>query len=135
MKKGFTLIELLAVIIILALLVILVFPSIINYVRDSSKKTDELTLKLIYDAADTYIAKNKNDFSKNNGNEFSIDLKTLVDDGFLSSPVRLSGNDSDITDKKCIQVSYNNGFTYQLKDIGDCNEFVINVRLLNVLVK
>ena len=61
-KNGFTLIELLGVIIILSLLVTLVFPSIINSVRNSSENTDEVTLQLIYNAADLYIDNHKNEF-------------------------------------------------------------------------
>lgn len=128
-KNGFTLIELLGVIIILSLLVILVFPSIINSIRNSSKKIDEVTLELIYNAANLYIDNHKNEFYKNNGNEYSIELQSLVNEGLLVSPVKLSGSDNDLTNQKCIQVSYNNGFEYELKDTGNCNVFAINVTL------
>lgn len=128
-KNGFTLIELLGVIIILGLLVVLVFPSIINSIRNSSKKTDDLTLELIYNAADLYIDNHKNEFYKNNGNQYSINLKDLVDEGLLVSPIKLSESDEDLTSKKCIQVTYNDGFDYELKDTETCNVFAINVTL------
>ena len=119
-KNGFTLIELLGVIIILSLLVILVFPSIINSIRNSSEKTDEVTLELIYNAANLYIENHKNAFYKNNGNEYSIELQNLVDEGLLVSPVKLSESDDDLTNQKCVQVSYDNGFDYELKNSGEC---------------
>jgi len=124
MKKGFTLIELLGVIIILALLVILVFPSIVNSVKNSSEKTDDLTLELIYNATDLYISNHKNDFSKKNGYKYIIDLSDLVDEGFLASPIKLSDSDVDITNNKCIQITYNDGYKYELKDIGTCEEIL-----------
>ena len=125
-NKGFTLIELLGVIVVLALLVILVFPSIINSVRNSSKKTDDVTLDLIYNAASLYIDNYKNKFPKTNGNEYSIKLQDLVDEGLLVSPIKLSESNSDLTNKKCVQVSYDNGFNYELKDAGSCNHIYSN---------
>ena len=44
-KKGFTLVELLGVIIILSLLIVLVFPKIVNSVKNSTKDTDDTIKK------------------------------------------------------------------------------------------
>ena len=115
-KNGFTLIELLGVIIILALLIILVFPSIINSIKKTSGKIDDLTLELVYSAADAYIAKHKSAFPKKNGNKYAIALQELVDDGLLISPIKSANNDEDLTKLKSVQVTYYNGFNYELKD-------------------
>ena len=123
-NKGFTLIELLGVIIILALLMIIVFPSIINSVKNSSNQTDDLTKELIYNAADLFIDEHINDFPKTNENKYSIDLKSLVDEGLLTGPIKLSGSDQDITNNKCIQVTYDKGYKYELKDSGTCEEII-----------
>lgn len=123
-NKGFTLIELLGVIIILALLMIIVFPSIINSVKNSSNKTDDLTKELIYNAANLFIDDHINDFPKMNGSKYSIELSTLVGEGLLTGPIKLSGSDLDITNNKCIQVTYNNGYNYELKDSGTCKEII-----------
>ena len=120
MKKGFTLIELLGVIIILALLVVLVFPSIVNSVRNSSKKTDDVTLQLIYNASNLYIDNHKNNFPRINGGKYIVDLADLIGEGHLVSPIKLSESDDDITNKKCVQVIYNNGFDYELKNYSEC---------------
>lgn len=125
-NKGFTLIELLGVIIILALLMIIVFPSIINSVKNSSNKTDDLTKELIYNAADLFIDRHINDFPKTSENKYSIDLKSLVDEGLLTAPIKLSSSDQDITNNKCIQVTYDKSYKYELKDIGTCEEIVKN---------
>lgn len=121
-NKGFTLIELLGVIIILSLLMTLAFPSIVNLVKNSSDKTDDLTLDLIYNASNLFIADHQNEFFKYNGNKYIIELKDLIDEGFLVPPIKLSDSNSDITNKKCVQVTYNNGYKYDLKDIGTCEK-------------
>ena len=50
MKKGFTLIELLGVIIILSLVSLIVYPSVINTIKNSQNKVDNKTKELIYNA-------------------------------------------------------------------------------------
>lgn len=122
-NRGFTLIELLGVIIILSLLVLIVLPNVINSTKNSTKKTDDLTLKMIYDASDMYISNHSDDFPENDGNKFSIELSELVAEGLLVSPIKY-GKDNDITNKKCVQVTYNNGgFNYELKNTGECKNF------------
>ena len=113
-NKGFTLIELLGVIIILALLMILVFPSIINSVKSSSNKTDELTKNLIYNATELFIDSHVNEFPKVYGNKYTIGLWELVDEGLLASPIKLSDSDEDITNLKCIEATYTNDYEYKL---------------------
>ena len=119
-NKGFTLAELLAVIIIISILTLLVLPSIVNSVRNSSEKIDKVTLNLIYDAADLYVSNHSSDFQKKDGNKYEITLQELIDEKILSYPVKLA--DEDITNKKCVEVSYNEGFSYELKEIGTCQE-------------
>lgn len=124
-NNGFTLVELLGVIIILALLTILVFPSIINSVKSSGEKTDALTLDMIYRASELYISNHKSDFIKKEGNKYVISLKDLVAEDLLASPIKLSDSDIDITNTKSVQVIYSNGkFTYELKNSGECVEEV-----------
>lgn len=117
-KKGFTLVELLGVIIILSLIILLALPNIVNSVKSSSSKTDELTTKIIYEATDLYIERHSNIFPKTNGNQYTITFSDLIEDELLKEPIKLF--DSDITNTKCIQVTYNNGFNYELKDIESC---------------
>ena len=114
--------ELLGVIVILTLLMILVFPSIVNYAKKSSTKTDDLTIKMIYKASDIYISNHSNDFPKNNGNKYVISLDKLVSEDLLSSPVKIS--DVDITTSKCVQVTYENEYKYELKDNYECIQYI-----------
>lgn len=121
--KGYTLIELLGVIIILAVLIVLIFPSLINFIKNSSNDVDELTLDLIYNASNLYISEHSNDFSMKKGYRYIIELKELVAEGFLNSPIILSSSDDDITADKCIQVIVTNDeYQYELKDSGQCEQ-------------
>ena len=121
-NRGFTLLELLGVIVILALLTTLVFPSILNTIKKSSNQTDELSMDLISNAADLYIENHANDFKKRNGSKFIIDMKELIEDGNLPSNVKIS--DIDNIDDKCLQVTYQDGFNYELKDKDSCEYFI-----------
>ena len=44
-NKGFTLVELLGVVIILSILVTLVFPSVVNFIKNSNSKKEKLINK------------------------------------------------------------------------------------------
>lgn len=122
-NRGFTLLELLGVIVILALLTTLVFPSVLNVIKKSSEETDKLSMDLISNAADLYIENNPNDFKKRNGSKFIIDMNELMEDGNLPSNIRIS--DIDNIEEKCVQVLYtNNKYSYELKDKGTCESFI-----------
>ena len=121
-NKGFTLMELLGVIVILSLLMIIVLPNIVNSVRNSSSKTDDATLKLIYDAANLYVSYDNESFPEENGNKYVIALSELVNQNMLKSPITLSDSNDDITNTKCVQVTYDNGYKYELKNNGECSK-------------
>lgn len=123
-NKGFTLVELLGVIIILTLIVVLVFPIITGYVKNSFSKTDKVTIQMIYDASNIYVSNHESNYKKINGNKYIITLNDLVEDGLLSSPINLS--DTDVTNSKCVQVTFQRKFEYELKDIGECEEYDSN---------
>lgn len=121
-KKGFTLIELLGVIIILALLMVVIFPKIINTAKNISSETDDLNMDLIYNAANLYIESNNNDFPKKNGNTYCITLRDLTEGGYIKSPITLNNSDEDITDIKSVEVKYQNGYKLQLVNNDNCDE-------------
>lgn len=121
MKKGFTLIELLGVIIILSLVFAIVFPSIINFIKDTKDNQDELTTKLIFNEASRFIKDNKNTFKSITGNIYCISLKTLIDNNYLSGKFELDG--TDITNTKTVKAIYTDNFTYEIVDSNVCVDF------------
>lgn len=54
-KKGFTIVELLAVIVVLSLLAILVYPNIIKVMGSSKDKLKDINIKQIEDGVNTLI--------------------------------------------------------------------------------
>ena len=123
-ENGFTLVELLGVIVVLTLLILLVFPSIINNIKSSSKDTDKVVKELIYDASYMYISDNEINFPKINGNKYIITLEALIENDLLKAPIKLSNGEDDITDKMCVQVMYNDGFEYELVETCEENNVI-----------
>ena len=103
-EKGFTLVELLAVVLILTLLVLLVWPNISNSVNNKKDDIDNLTLNIIEDATKLYISDNKNYFSKVDGNVYCIALKKLINQDYLKNNIEYDGE--DISDIKTMKVFY-----------------------------
>ena len=118
-NKGFTLIELLGVIIILALLMLLVMPNIINSLKGASNDVDNLTLEMIYNAADLYMDEYIEGIEIENGDSYCVELTTLVNEGYLKSPINI--NDRDITNSNSVKAVYNKGFSYELVESNECS--------------
>lgn len=94
-KKGFTLIELLAVIILVALIGVLVMPTVIDTANQAKQKSYDILIKNIVTSAQTYYEECEyGDLSNNtkygsyacniNNNTITITLGTLANTGFLS---------------------------------------------------
>ncbi len=124
MKKGFTLVELLAVIVILSLLMLIVFPRIINSIKNSLPKSDKLNEELVYSAANIYIQNNENYYKKKNNAVYCISLDDLVKEDLLKSPMTLSDSEEDITRTKSVQLTYKKGFIYNLINKDACKEII-----------
>lgn len=119
-KKGFTLIELLAVIILVALIGVLVMPTVINTTNQTKQKSYDILIKNIVTSAQTYYEECEyGDLSNNtkygsyacniNNNTITITLGTLANTGFLSV------KDVNSSNKKIVLSPINN------QDISECN--------------
>lgn len=118
MKKGFTLIELLGVVLILAVLIILIFPSVINFIKKGNDTIDDATLKLIYNASNMYMKDMESDFSSDEVNH-CITFQNLIDGGYIKDSVIQDYLDTD----KTIQAIYsNNKYEFSLVSENECIE-------------
>ena len=124
-KKGFTLMELMGVLIILSLLMLLVFPRLINLIKSSNDTKDDITKNLIYLATENYIKERKNKYISTSDRKYCITLKELVDNTDLTENLKL-GDEDNIVDTKSIQVTYQNKFIYDIVDKEDCVEKYTN---------
>ena len=77
-KRGFTLVELIGTIVILLVLSLLVFPNLLNLIKNSKKDISTSTKDFIYGQAKSYIYDNVNSYTLKEGNIYCIGLKDLV---------------------------------------------------------
>ncbi len=122
--SGFTLVELLGVIIIISAIIALVFPNIVDFIKDKNNDIYSFNERLVFSAADDFLQKNKDDFEKKDGNSYCISIRDLVDEGYLKGPIILSDESEDDTDLKSVQADYNDGYSYTIKDNKDCDEYI-----------
>lgn len=125
--KGFTLIELLGVIILIAALMILVYPNVLEKVQEKEKDILEKKRQLVYTATYDYLYENKGTYPLRSGKVYCVNL------GYLSSLDRLPIDeyeemlkDSDIS-KNYIQVKIgNDNNLYRIvTDTSVCTDGVI----------
>ena len=116
-NKGYTLLELLGVIVILSVLVILVFPSVINFIKKSNNKIDSITNDLIISAVEDYISDNTSELHITSGTEYCISIDTLIGKQYLQ--VKL--NDADVYSSKSVKITYKNKINYEIIDSKDCS--------------
>lgn len=107
-NRGFTLVELLAVIALLAAIMLLVYPTVLEKVQEKDKDILEKKEKLIYTAAYDYLYENKNLYPIRTGKVYCVNM------GYLSSLDKLPIDeyedllkDADIS-KNYIQVKIGN---------------------------
>ena len=122
-NKGYTLIELLGVMIILALLLSLVIPSIINVIKSSTEKSDNLINDLVIDATELYIDDYSSEFYEIYGNTYCIPLTELVELNYLKENIEYEGK--DITDTKSVKISYTDKYNYEIVDNDTCTKKLI----------
>lgn len=90
-RRGFTLIEAIMVIALIALLSIVLVPNIMVFINKNNKNSCEKLIDNIESAAKMYVNQNKYElgFSCSTPKETKdITLKTLVDNGNLTSPIK-----------------------------------------------
>ena len=79
MKKGFTLVELLAIIVLLGIIIVVAIPSLNESNRKANNNKTKEFNEIINTACISYIEINKSKL----GDKTEIDVKTLIDEGFL----------------------------------------------------
>jgi len=104
MKKnnGFTLIELIGVITLLSLIVLVSVPVIINTLNKSEQKEYDEFKKILENAAELYLERNRNlypDFGEI-GDTIDITAETLIKEGYLKEHLKNPINDNDVSKYK-----------------------------------
>lgn len=81
-KKGFTLVELLAVLILLSVLALMIFPVVEDYVTSSRKQGNQVEIDNIIAATKNWEADNL-DKIPDNGETYTLTLGDLIDGGYI----------------------------------------------------
>jgi len=105
-RRGFTLVELLAVLVLISAIVLIVVPSIINYVNESKDDISSATAQMLYSGAQLYVDANPNIYSKVAGKQVCVPLKELVAANYLTEPILDSVTGQEIDLEKSITISY-----------------------------
>ena len=112
-RRGFTLVELLGVIVLLALIVLITFPSIINVIKKSDNSISEANKALIINAAKQYVEKNKNDYVSDG--IYCLITQNLINNGFLIESI--SEADGTKLTNVTVKVTVNNSsYNYEVLD-------------------
>ena len=105
-KNGFTLSELLGVVVILALLMLLVFPSLINRLKEGKLQISSSVETLIFNATGNYINNNLNDYPITDDTTYCFTLEQLVEAGELTKGLLIdeNGKSLDLNKKVIVKV-------------------------------
>ena len=120
-RKGFTLAELLAVVTILGILALIVFPTANSAIKKSREKSYEQQIESIIKSAKTWGLENRNSLSNTSKNYLTIE--ELQQGGYLGAKDTIN----PITNEKmngCVIIAYDKEYyqyTYEYTETS-CNE-------------
>ena len=123
MKKnqGFTLSELLGVVVILALLMLLVFPALMNMLKEGKEQISSSVESLIFNAAGNYIDGSPNEYPTSTDKVYCLTLQELVDANEISKNVLIDENGKELNLNKKVEINITSGKkSYQMND--NCEE-------------
>lgn len=124
-KKGFTLAELLGVIIVIAIIMGLAIPSLVQTIRESKGKLSKANENIIFSATDLYLSNNVSEFPKYNGSTYCITLNELIDSGDLLEDLIDVNTNTNFDTTKIVKVDVDNGiYKKKIVEINECDRYV-----------
>ena len=82
-KKGFTLVELLAVLVILSIITLLVYPIFTSIIKDSKKEIEKTNVNEILNSAYNWTLDNPSVLPENVDDNITVNIETLKKQGYL----------------------------------------------------
>lgn len=117
-QKGFTLIELIAVVVILALIALIVFPAINSVLKDSRDSAYETQIRMIEKAGKEYYLENYNELPDEVEDQCKyVNVQDIIDNGYIA--------DEELNDdKKIINPKNNEPLTGKIQVCYESNQYV-----------
>lgn len=121
MKKGFTLVELLAVIVILSVIAIMVFPNVIQIINESKENLYQTQLRDIENVTKSFVMEHPELMDSHHLNTIYITLEALKKGGYLEMD-KISNPKTSEEMNGCVKIIYNDShsqYNYTYEEI-DC---------------
>lgn len=119
MKKGFTLIEVLAVIVILAIVSLTIFPEVNRIIKNSKQKSYDAQIKSLIDATKKLVEKDTSLLPQNSSDNYRcITISQLKEAGEISTDIIKDPRNTSNNIDGVIFISYveNGSYTYSYRD-------------------
>ena len=123
-KEGFTLVELLAVVVIIGITYLIIFPSVTSFIDKSKEKSYDIQVDLIEKASKKWVVDNTDELLKKDPyhlNNINLTLTTLKKEGYLQDMFIENPKNKKIM-TGCVVVSYQsnkNQYEYTYEDGKD----------------
>lgn len=106
-KKAFTLVELIAVVAILGLIALVVYPSVGSVIRNAREETYNDQVSVVINAAKNWSINNATKLS-DDGSIYSLSVDTLLEEGYITNDEVKDPRDSSKNLEGIVEIKYNN---------------------------
>ncbi len=126
-NKGFTLVELLAVIVVLAVILAIAIPSVLNIIEQSRKDVFTKSEDMLANAAKTYLTSNNSLLPTNIGESSVIYLTTLVNEKIIESIKDPRDNSECNKDNSVVKIYKIGDNKYQYDAYLECTNYQTDI--------
>ena len=123
-QRGFTLVELIAVVAILGLIALVVYPAVGSVIRNAREETYKDQVDVIIKAAKEWSVKNATKLS-DDGSIYSLPVETLTTEGYITNDEVKDPRDSSKNLEGVVEIKYNSdtkSYEYTYNDEPDETE-------------
>ena len=125
MKKGFTLVELIAVIILLGLLGLIIYPTVNGVINNNKQKLHDKQINELIRHGETYAASNMESLRLTNGSRNIVTITDLYDKGIIQTETIIDPA-TDEALNGCLALTWNdNRNSFDIEYTTDCTERLI----------
>ena len=78
-KKGYTLVEIIAAIGLIAILFVIVIPTVLHLINERDSETEDATNQIVTMSIQLYLEKNPNQYNLNENDIYCISVEQLID--------------------------------------------------------